>query len=232
MQGSRASATAPCPSGKPAWAEQPSPFTDCSFLTDKRAGKSHSWAGCSKLAHFLALRENSPLSAVAKTTLESCLFFFFHSRNKTDNKAWIHRMVEVGKDLWKSPCPQPVPKQEPIAQHRVQTAVEYLQGWRLHSLPEHPVPMLSRPHSKKCFLGEPSMCPFVPIATCPVTGHLWKGPGSVLSAPSLWVFHTRMSFPLDHSLVQAELSQLSQPFLTGEKLQSLGHLGGPLLGSP
>ena len=34
------------------------------------------------------------------------------------------------------------------------------------------------------------------------------------------------------SLLQAEQSQLSQPFLTGEMLQSLNHLRGPLLDSP
>ena len=45
-----------------------------------------------------------------------------------------HRMVEVGRDLWRSSGPNPLLKQghlEPVAQDHVQMAFEYLQGWIL-----------------------------------------------------------------------------------------------------
>jgi len=47
-----------------------------------------------------------------------------------------HRIVEVGRDLWRSPIPTPLLKQshlEQAAHDHVQMAFEYLQGWRLHS---------------------------------------------------------------------------------------------------
>ncbi|KAK4810494.1 hypothetical protein QYF61_004274, partial [Mycteria americana] len=83
-----------------------------------------------------------------------------------------HRMVEVGRDLWRSSGPTPLCQQghlEPVAQDHVQTAFEHLQGGRLHNLPGQPVP--------------------------------------------------------------AKQSQLSQPFLIGEMLQSFHHLCGPALDS-
>jgi len=39
-----------------------------------------------------------------------------------------------------------------VAQNYVQSSFEYLQGWRLHNLSAHPVPLLDLPHSKQCFL--------------------------------------------------------------------------------
>jgi len=67
-------------------------------------------------------------------------------------------MVKVGRDLWRSSCPALVLRQghlELIAQDhdflvaQDQTAFEYAQGWRLHSLPGQPVPVLGHPHSVK-----------------------------------------------------------------------------------
>lgn len=71
---------------------------------------------------------------------------------------------------------------------------------------------------KKCSLmfQRKPVFQFVPTAFGPVSGHHWKEPGSVLIVPSLWV-HTGES-PL--SLLQAEQSQFSQPFLVGEMLVS------------
>lgn len=46
------------------------------------------------------------------------------------------RMVEVGRNLWRSTCPTLLLKQdhpEPVAQDHAQLAFEYPQGWRLHS---------------------------------------------------------------------------------------------------
>lgn len=59
---------------------------------------------------------------------------------------------EAGRDLWKSSCPTSMLKQglqELVTQGHVQTALEYLQGWRLHSISAQPV--LSYLHSKKVF---------------------------------------------------------------------------------
>lgn len=64
-------------------------------------------------------------------------------------------MVEVGRDVCRSPGPTPLLKQGhlgPSDQDRVQTASKYLQGWRLHNLPGQPAPVLHHPHSKKVFL--------------------------------------------------------------------------------
>ncbi|KAK4830739.1 hypothetical protein QYF61_013189 [Mycteria americana] len=55
-----------------------------------------------------------------------------------------NRIVEVGRDLWSSSAPNLLLKQgylRPAAHHHVQTAFEYLQGWRLHNLSGKPVPM-------------------------------------------------------------------------------------------
>jgi len=47
------------------------------------------------------------------------------------------RTVEVGRGLWRPPSPTLLLKQvhlETLAQHHVQAAFQYLQGWRLHDL--------------------------------------------------------------------------------------------------
>jgi len=80
---------------------------------------------------------------------------------------------------------------EPVAQGCVQTAFEYLQGWRLHNLSGQPVPVLGHPDSKKVFPDvqrQPPVFQLVPIASGPGTRHHWKEPGSVLFALSLQVF--------------------------------------------
>ena len=87
-----------------------------------------------------------------------------------------HRMVEVGRDLWRSSCLAPLLKQghlELVAQDHVQMVFEYLQGGRLHNPSGQPLPALSHPHRKKVF-PDVQLCPafqFVPIASSPVTRH-------------------------------------------------------------
>jgi len=56
-----------------------------------------------------------------------------------------HRTVGVGRDLWGSSSPTPVPKQghlEQAAQDHVQADFEYLQRRRLHNLSGQLVPVL------------------------------------------------------------------------------------------
>ncbi|KAK4828172.1 hypothetical protein QYF61_024421 [Mycteria americana] len=88
-----------------------------------------------------------------------------------------HRMAEVGRDLCRTFVQCPLLKQghpEPLAHDCVQTAFEYLQGWRLQNLPGQPVPVLVHPHSQIVFPDvqrEPPVFQFVTIASGPVTEH-------------------------------------------------------------
>ena len=88
-----------------------------------------------------------------------------------------HRVFEVGRDPWKTAGPASLLRQghpEPVAQHHVQAASEYLQGWRLHNLPGQSVPVLGHPHSEKMFPDvqkEPPVFQVVPTASGPVSGH-------------------------------------------------------------
>jgi len=57
------------------------------------------------------------------------------SSNHTDTKN--HRIVGVGRDLWRSSSPTPLPKHvhpEQAAQDLIQAGFEYLQRRRLHNL--------------------------------------------------------------------------------------------------
>ena len=63
-------------------------------------------------------------------------------------------MAEVGRDLWMSPSPAPLPKQdqlEQVAQDCVQSSSEYLQGWRLHNSSGQTVPVFDHPQNKEVF---------------------------------------------------------------------------------
>jgi len=57
--------------------------------------------------------------------------------------------VTFGGHLVRSPAKQG--HLQLVVQGHVQVAFEYLQGQRLHNLPEQPVPVLSHPHSRKEF---------------------------------------------------------------------------------
>lgn len=59
-----------------------------------------------------------------------------------------HRLVEVGRDVWRSSSPSPCSKQgelEQVAQGRVRSGFEYLQGWRDFNLSGQPAPGLMSP---------------------------------------------------------------------------------------
>jgi len=60
-------------------------------------------------------------------------------------------MVDVGRDLWRSPGPTPLLKKgrlKPVAEDCIRMAFEHLQGGRLHNLPGQPVPVLAHHHSE------------------------------------------------------------------------------------
>jgi len=86
-------------------------------------------------------------------------------------------VVGVGRDLWGTPTPTPLPNQghlQQAAQDLVQVGLEYLQRTRLHHLPGQPVPVLCQPQREEVLPHVQTELPllqFVPIATCPVAGH-------------------------------------------------------------
>ena len=119
-----------------------------------------------------------------------------------------HRLVEVGRDLWRSLCPTPLLKQghlDTVAQDHVQMGSEYLQGWRLHNISGQPIPVLCHLHSKKVFRRHLlcfSVCPSPLVLSL----HHWKEPGSNLfTLPSSISVHWD---PPEPSLLQASPSSL------------------------
>lgn len=131
-------------------------------------------------------------------------------------------MVEVGKSFWSSSCPILPFKQNHlklVVQDHVQTAFESLQVWRLHKLSGQTVPVLTYCASHS-FLMTPTAYQFVPITSFPVTRHYWKEPSSILFAPFLQIFTQIDKLHPESSLCKAQLSQSSQPLLTGEMLQT------------
>jgi len=88
-----------------------------------------------------------------------------------------HRMFRIGRDLWGSSIPTPLPKQghlQQAAQDLVQVGLEYLQRRRLHNLPEQPVTVLHHPQREEVLphvQTELPVLPFVSVAPCPVSGH-------------------------------------------------------------
>ena len=80
-----------------------------------------------------------------------------------------HRITEwvrlVGRDLQRSSGLTSLVKQghlESVAQDYVQTAFEYLQGWRAHKPSGKPVPVLIHPHSESF-----SFCSFFSVCSSP-----------------------------------------------------------------
>lgn len=126
-------------------------------------------------------------------------------------------MFQDGKNIWSNISAQV----GPVGQDCVQRAFEYHGGWRFHSLSGQPVPVLGHPHSKKVFpisQEKPPVFHFVPLLLAiPEKTQLQS------LHPPVIHFHTLVR-PPKHSLLQAELSQVSQPFLMRAVLQSLHHL--------
>lgn len=61
-----------------------------------------------------------------------------------------------------------------VTQDHVQSGFECLCGWRLHSLSEQPIPVFDHPQSNKvfsCGQVEFYVFQFVPVPSCPVSGH-------------------------------------------------------------
>ena len=126
-----------------------------------------------------------------------------------------HRMVGVGRDLWGSPSPTPLPKQGHLEQV-AQEGFEYLQRRRLHNPSAQPVPVLCHPQSEVVLPHvqlELPMPQFVPITPCPVTGHHRKELGPILLTPTLQIFvsiYKVPSQPSDGKRVNLRLYQLRQ----------------------
>ena len=98
---------------------------------------------------------------------------FYLSPGETPN----HRIVGVGRKLWGTPSPTPLPKQghlEQVAQDLIQAGFEYLQRRRIPSLSGQPVPVLHHPQREEVLPRvqlELPLLQFVPVAPCPIDGH-------------------------------------------------------------
>jgi len=83
-----------------------------------------------------------------------------------DMRMKFHRIVGVGRDQGHL---------QQAAQDLVQVGLEYLQRRRLHNLPGQPVPVLRHPQREEVLPHlhlELPLLQFVPVAPCPVAGHL------------------------------------------------------------
>jgi len=167
--------------------------------------------------------------------------FFHHNCFFLDVMKYIytgsqnHRMVGVGRDIWGSSSPTPLPKQgylQQAAQDLIQAGFEYLQRRRLHNLPGQPVQCSVTLRGKKFFLM--FSWNFLCVNLCPLPLVLLLGTtekslaSSSLHPPLRYLEAFLRSL---HSLLQAEQAQLPQPLLIGEMLQPPHHLRSPPLDS-
>lgn len=143
------------------------------------------------------------------------LFCFTESQN-----LWT---VSVGRNLWKSSSPTSMTQR--VSQEEVD--FECLQKGRIHNPSGKAFPVLCHPQYKEVLtLRWNFLFEFLAIATCPVTGHHWKEPGTILLAPTLEIFICINEIPSHPSL-----PTLNRPssLITGEMLQTPNHLCGPYL---
>lgn len=119
-----------------------------------------------------------------------------------------------------------------VAQISVLMALKYLQGWRLCTLSEQSVPVLSYSHSTKCSWCTEETFRLLVHAHCVLSWHwaslwiAWLLSSLHLAFRYLYVF--MKSHPSLH--FSRMNNHHSWPLLIGELLLSLWHLGGPLLG--
>jgi len=146
-----------------------------------------------------------------------------------------HKVVEVGRHLWRSSGPAPLFMQghlELVVQDHIQLAFRYFQGGGIHNFPEQPMPVLSHPDKKSVF---PDIQTESPVFHCPLPLVLSLGitekSGSILFAPSLQVFICIDEILTEPSVFQVKQSQPCQPFFVYQILQTLNHLDGPSLES-
>ena len=111
--------------------------------------------------------------------------------------------------------------------------LEYLQGWRLHSRSQQPVPLFDRSHSKKAFLRLNGISVFktVCVASCPFNGCHSEESGCTFSVLSHHVFIHIDKIPLN-----LLFSRLNGPSSFSLSLyvrccSPLSHPYGPSLGS-
>lgn len=137
------------------------------------------------------------------------------------------RIVEIGRNLWRSSSPIPFTEQVKlgqVAQHSIPLDFEYHRdGGSAASLS----------NTLQCWttlIGERvqqefPVFMFVPIVSCSVSGHCWN----VFFIPLHQEFiHTdQMIHPLRTSLLQAEQIPISHPLLICWTVQSFNHLHGP-----
>ena len=134
-------------------------------------------------------------------------------------------MVGVGRDLCGSSSPTLLPKQ--VGCRGPCPGGSWISPEKETPQPPwQPVPGLRHPQREEVLPHvqvELPVLQFVPVAPCPVAGHLWKESGPILLTPTLEVFLSIYEVASQCSLLQAEQAQLPQPFLIGEMPQSPHH---------
>jgi len=123
------------------------------------------------------------------------------------------RMVEAGRDLWRTRCPNLMLQQGHLqTDTHVQAAFGYLWGWRIYNPSGQPVPELSDPHSKKVFpdVSYFSLCPLLLVLSL---GTTWKclAP-SPMHSPCTYLY-TLMRSPWHFSSLGRTATALSAFFL-------------------
>lgn len=111
----------------------------------------------------------------------------------------------VGWDLWRSSSPVPSqaesPREPGVTQEHVQVGLEHLQRGRHHYLPGQPVPVFCHLHVEVKLL----VFYFMAIALCSVSGHHWKGSGTILLTPIfevlIWMNGSPFSFSSFYKVV-------------------------------
>lgn len=135
----------------------------------------------------------------------SAFYLWRHTQTWLLWGSWHHTMVVVGRGPWSSPASTSLLKQS----HPEAAAQDCASHPRRETMPLLWVPVLSHSHRKKVFLDvqrERRVSPFVPITSCPVSGHHREDPGSVLFAPSLQAF-----VDIDEILLSLLFSGLDSP---------------------
>lgn len=132
------------------------------------------------------------------------------------------RMVEVGRNIQRSPCPA-LTAQAGSPRAR----------WLLTDYEDRIRDLRGQPHARKWFVMFRENPLGNPLSLQLYLWRPWKEPGSTFIAPSLGVvsfcIYWKIKDPPKLSPLQAKLSQLSQPLLTGEHLHSLHHPCGSWL---
>ena len=111
------------------------------------------------------------------------------------------------------------------AQSPIQPDHERFQPWGIHKFSAQPVPVSQHPHHIQVLphvQSKPTLSQFKGVAPCPVTTGLGKSPSTYFIS-SLYLLNSCNKIFREPLLLQAEPSQVSQPFFIGVMFQPSDH---------